>query len=318
MLSSRLNALVMPTSHSEPDRPREDVVSDDLDVQAARQHDHGGGDLCGELREGAQVPQVVGEAGDEDDRDAGEDSAELSRPLRPRRSPAQARCRRRTRRRCRRRRRTAWAPRASDRPRGSGDKRRDRRRARRRRNASTVARQRDRRTAALIERANGSREEGGWGRRGLPGVRLTDRSKGSDSIATVKAAPTGAGRLGAGPDTCTRCPFTPTSSATASPSEPVPPRPQAKYRAPSSARLVSSEPARPDPRCTCSSSRCSGERRGRLRRLWLFLLSGLPAWVFFATRRRPRRGACSRTRTSSARCVSRASSCRSRSSARTS
>ena len=65
----------------QPDRPREDVVSDDLDVQAARQHDYGSGDLCGELREGAQVPEVVDEAGDEDDRDAGEDSAELARPL---------------------------------------------------------------------------------------------------------------------------------------------------------------------------------------------------------------------------------------------
>ena len=44
---------------------------------------------------------------------------------------------------------------------------------------------------------------------------------------------------------------------------------------------------------------------------WLFLLCGLPPWVFFATSRyRAARAASSRTRRSSARCASRASSSR--------
>ena len=81
MLSSRLNAFVIPTSQSEPDRPREHVVADDLDAQAAREHDDGRGDLRRELRDRAQVPEVVDEPGDEDDRDAREDPAELAAPL---------------------------------------------------------------------------------------------------------------------------------------------------------------------------------------------------------------------------------------------
>jgi ABC-type polysaccharide/polyol phosphate export permease len=40
---------------------------------------------------------------------------------------------------------------------------------------------------------------------------------------------------------------------------------------------------------------------------WLFLLCGLPPWVFFATAVQRRPGACSRTPTSSARSASRAS-----------
>ena len=63
------------------DRPRENVVPDDLDVQAAREHDDRGGDLRCELRDRGEVPEVVDEPGDEDDRDACEDAAELARPL---------------------------------------------------------------------------------------------------------------------------------------------------------------------------------------------------------------------------------------------
>ena len=65
----------------EADRPREDVVADDLDVQAAREHDDRRDDLRGELRDRAQPPDVVDQPGDEDDRDAGEDPAELARPV---------------------------------------------------------------------------------------------------------------------------------------------------------------------------------------------------------------------------------------------
>ena len=70
-----------PDEPEETDRPCEDVVSDDLDVEPARQHDHRGDDLRAELRDRAQVPQVVHEPGDEDDGDAGEDPRELARPL---------------------------------------------------------------------------------------------------------------------------------------------------------------------------------------------------------------------------------------------
>jgi hypothetical protein len=54
----------------EPESPGEDVVADDFDVEAAREDDDGGGDLRGELRDRAQVPEVVDETRDEDDRDA--------------------------------------------------------------------------------------------------------------------------------------------------------------------------------------------------------------------------------------------------------
>ena len=49
--------------------------------QPAREHHDRGGDLRGELRDRAQVSQVVDETRDEDDRDAREDPAELARPL---------------------------------------------------------------------------------------------------------------------------------------------------------------------------------------------------------------------------------------------
>ena len=86
-----------PDEPEEADRPREDVVADDLDVEPAREHDDGGQDLRGELRERAQVPKVVDEPCDEDDRDAGEDPAELARPLERARREREQRCRPRTR-----------------------------------------------------------------------------------------------------------------------------------------------------------------------------------------------------------------------------
>ena len=65
----------------EPDRPRDDVVADDLDGQPARDHDHGGDDLRGELRHDAQMPEVVDEPREEHDGDAGDDAAELAAPV---------------------------------------------------------------------------------------------------------------------------------------------------------------------------------------------------------------------------------------------
>ena len=70
-----------PDEPEEPDCPREDVVSDDLDVEAAREHDDRGDDLRAELRDRAQVSQIVDQPREEDDRDADEDPAELARPL---------------------------------------------------------------------------------------------------------------------------------------------------------------------------------------------------------------------------------------------
>ena len=70
-----------PDQPEQPDRPREYVVADDLDAQAAGQDDHRCRDLSRELGDRAQVPEVVDEPGNEDDRDAREDPAELAAPL---------------------------------------------------------------------------------------------------------------------------------------------------------------------------------------------------------------------------------------------
>ena len=70
-----------PDEPEDPDTPREHVVSDDLDLEPAREHDHRGADLEPELDERAQVAQVVDEAGGEEERGAREDAAELAAPL---------------------------------------------------------------------------------------------------------------------------------------------------------------------------------------------------------------------------------------------
>ena len=70
-----------PDEPEDPDRPREDVVPDDLDLEPAREHDDSGADLERELDDRAQVPNVVEEAGGEEERAAGEDPAELAAPL---------------------------------------------------------------------------------------------------------------------------------------------------------------------------------------------------------------------------------------------
>ncbi len=70
-----------PDEPEEADRPRDDLVADDLDVEPAGEHDHRGRDLRGQLRDGTQVAEVVDESGGEDERDTGEDPAELSAPL---------------------------------------------------------------------------------------------------------------------------------------------------------------------------------------------------------------------------------------------
>ena len=102
-----------PDEPEQPDRDREDVVADDLDGEAAREHDHGGGELGAELRERRQRADVVDEAGDEQDRAAREDAAELGAPRQRRRSRAPAAPRRRGRGRSRSRRRPASRGRAS-------------------------------------------------------------------------------------------------------------------------------------------------------------------------------------------------------------
>ena len=54
MLSSRLNAFVTPDEPDDRDRVADDLVADELHVRAGREHDRGGGDLRGELRDRAQ------------------------------------------------------------------------------------------------------------------------------------------------------------------------------------------------------------------------------------------------------------------------
>ena len=53
MLSSRLKAFVIPTSQTIPSDPREHVVVDDLDRDAAREDERRGGDLRPELGGGS-------------------------------------------------------------------------------------------------------------------------------------------------------------------------------------------------------------------------------------------------------------------------
>ena len=64
MLSSRLNAFVIPTSQTRPMQSRERRSSDDLDGEPAREHDPGGRELGGELRERAERVEVVREPGE--------------------------------------------------------------------------------------------------------------------------------------------------------------------------------------------------------------------------------------------------------------
>src|SRR5207244_1946930 len=77
MLSSRLNAFVIPTSHRSP-MPHARTAPDELDLEAARDDDHRGGELRRELREDVQVPEVVDEAGREEEGDSGENPDELA------------------------------------------------------------------------------------------------------------------------------------------------------------------------------------------------------------------------------------------------
>ena len=81
MLSSRLNALVIPTSQkSAITTPRASFA-----ISSTREpcgdRDPGRGELRRELRERAQVPDVVDEPGDEEQRGSGEDPRELPRRL---------------------------------------------------------------------------------------------------------------------------------------------------------------------------------------------------------------------------------------------
>ena len=77
MLSSRLNAFVIPTSQRRPIASGEHVVADDLDREARGQHDAGGRELRRELRERAQRVGVVEQARHEEDRAAAEDPQQL-------------------------------------------------------------------------------------------------------------------------------------------------------------------------------------------------------------------------------------------------
>ena len=99
MLSRRLNAFVMPTSHKHADRDRERVPVDELHRRAGREDDRRAAELRRELPARAQRPDVVDQAGHEDQRRRGRDPDQLlARPERPDRD---GQPRRRRRRRCR-------------------------------------------------------------------------------------------------------------------------------------------------------------------------------------------------------------------------
>ena len=94
MLSRRLKAFVIPTSQRSPMPHAEHVVLDDLDLQPARERDHRGPDLRGELDQRAQVAKVVEKTGYEEQRDADENRLRALRSTRRRRLRARARRRR--------------------------------------------------------------------------------------------------------------------------------------------------------------------------------------------------------------------------------
>ena len=101
------------------DEPEEAIATpsmsfaDDLDGRPARDHDDRGRELRGELRERAQVPEIVDEPRDEHDRDAREDPAELPHGSTAPTASASATPADETARRCRRRRTSASRARAS-------------------------------------------------------------------------------------------------------------------------------------------------------------------------------------------------------------
>ena len=113
MLSSRLKAFVIPTSQSTPMRRREHVVVDDLDREAHDEHDRGRAELRAELHDRGQRVDVVDQAGEEEERGAGEDAEQLLAAVRSRRPRSPRRSRRRARRRSRRRRRSGSRARSS-------------------------------------------------------------------------------------------------------------------------------------------------------------------------------------------------------------
>ena len=65
----------------ERDDDRDDVVREQLDVEAAGDDDPGGGELCQELAQRPEAERVVDEPGDEDHRAAAEDPEQLRRRL---------------------------------------------------------------------------------------------------------------------------------------------------------------------------------------------------------------------------------------------
>ena len=81
MLSSRLNAFVIPTSQKSATTIAEHVVRDELDAKPGGDRDPGGRELGDELRDRAQVPDVVDEPCDEQDPAAREDPGQLPRRL---------------------------------------------------------------------------------------------------------------------------------------------------------------------------------------------------------------------------------------------
>ena len=81
MLSRRLNAFVIPTSQRRPIAQARTSLPTISTLRPLARTTTAGDDLRAELRDRAEMPEVVDEARDEDDRDAGEDAPQLTRPL---------------------------------------------------------------------------------------------------------------------------------------------------------------------------------------------------------------------------------------------
>ena len=85
MLSSRLKAFVIPTSQTIATTRREHVVPDQLDAEPGRRSRSRRGELGRELRERAQVADVVDQPGDEEERERRRGCRAAPRSPRPRR-----------------------------------------------------------------------------------------------------------------------------------------------------------------------------------------------------------------------------------------
>ncbi len=80
-MSSRLNALRDPDEPDQRHDHGDDVVGEQLHAEPAGDHDPGRSELRSELRQGAEVRDVVEQSGRKDERATGDDPEHLGRRL---------------------------------------------------------------------------------------------------------------------------------------------------------------------------------------------------------------------------------------------